>query len=168
MKANKFLVVISCAVVSFFICTAIASCGERKNEVDLDYKKACVEKDFDKANSIVDYLKKDYEEKYAQYKKEEGSTNFVGQHDWGKINELKALYQAANLEWHTAERYVILQEAMTLLEQGDDGSLMRIVGLAKEHNADNWLYPELIDMANKIGNEELANRLKKMSGHEEK
>lgn len=36
---------------------------------------------------------------------------------------------------------------------------MRIIGIGKEHNAESWLYPELLDVAKKTGDTDLANRI---------
>lgn len=40
--------------------------------------------------------------------------------------------------------------------------MLRVIGIAKEHNLENWLYPELLDVARKIGDEELEERFKKI------
>ena len=115
---------------------------------DLDYKKACEERDFVKAYHIVDILKEKVHSEETSF--------WYGQHEkWqaGRVAQKKA---------HDAEIYVVRQEALMLLENGDDSSLMRIVAVAKEHDADSWLYDELIDVATKIGNNDLADRLRKM------
>ena len=86
------------------------------------------------------------------------------------IQKAKGKYEVAQREFAKAERYVILQEAIYVLEsQGAEG-LMRIVGIAKENNSEDWLYDELLDVANKIGDKELAEKIQNMinSGNKEK
>ena len=58
-----------------------------------------------------------------------------------------------------AEKYVVLQEALFVLESKGIDGIMRIVGIAKEHNAEGWLYIELLDVAKKMGDTDLANRI---------
>lgn len=69
-------------------------------------------------------------------------------------------YQCARSD--EAERYVILHEAMYVLEQGEESSLMKIAFIAKEHKA-NWLFGELEDVAHQMGDEELAQKLSSMN-----
>ena len=57
-----------------------------------------------------------------------------------------------------AEKYVVLQESLFVLESKGTDGIMRIVGIAKEHNAEGWLYLELLDVAKKMGDTDLANR----------
>lgn len=102
-----------------------------------DYRKACEEHDFIKAYQIVDDLDKE------------------------RLNVDDDHYYVALGRADEAKRYVIVQEAMYLLEQGGDANLMRIVGIVKEHEAE-WLYDELIDVAQRIGDEELAEKILNM------
>lgn len=102
-----------------------------------DYRKACEEHDFIKAYQIVDDLDKEL------------------------LNVDDDHYYVALARADEAKRYVIVQEAMYLLEQGGDANLMRIVGIVKEHQAE-WLYDELIDVAQRIGDEELAEKILNM------
>ena len=122
----------------------LSSCNENK---DFDYRKACEERDFERAYIIVDNMFSDVAEKKAKYR---------GTDDWAKVLD-------AEEKAKEAKRYVILQEALMLMENGDDASLMRIVAIAKEHAADDWLFEELADVAHKIGNEDLACRLEEMN-----
>ena len=71
----------------------------------------------------------------------------------------KATYEVAQRNFVEAEKYVILQEAIYVLESEGAEGLMRIVGIAKEHNAEEWLYSELLDVTNKIGDTDLAERI---------
>ena len=159
MKKNKVFSFLLETVVLFCFCLVFINCNGNKNN-DLNYRQACEEQDFSKAYNIVDQLKQISLEKNLEWKEAQSKYGTMSRKQEGPYEE----YVAAEAEADKAYRYVVLQEAMLLLEKGDDGSLMRIVGLAKEHDADSWIYDELIDIANKIGNEELANRLKKMSG----
>lgn len=82
--------------------------------------------------------------------------------------EFQEAYEACNkLERYKStsedERYIIIHEATSVLEsQGVEG-LPKIAFIVKEHNAD-WLYKELVDIAEAMGNDELENRLKKLAG----
>lgn len=61
------------------------------------------------------------------------------------------------------EKYIIIHEATSVLEsQGVEG-LPKIAFIIKEHNAD-WLYKDLVDIAEAMGNEDLVIRLKKLAG----
>lgn len=61
------------------------------------------------------------------------------------------------------EKYIVMHEATSVLEsQGVEG-LPRIAFIVKEHNAD-WLYKDLVDIAEAMGNEDLVIRLKKLAG----
>lgn len=54
------------------------------------------------------------------------------------------------------------QEAIVALEENGENGIMRIVGIAKEHDAEGWLYKELLDVAKKIGDDGLAERFQKI------
>jgi len=108
-----------------------------------DYKTPCEEKDFAKAYEIVDNLKE-----IASTSRSRG----LSDHPYAR---------AAAEE---AERYVVLQEGLYMLEQGDDVGLMKIAVIAKEHNAD-WLYKELESVARTTGNDELVEKIIKMDPH---
>ena len=134
-------------IASIFI-IAMTSCSQ-----DLDYKKACEEKDFVKAYQIVDMLKEDAAQKSADWYGTDPM--FSGSEKEEKL----ALSLNAQEKSEEAERYVILQEAMYVLESQGTNGLMRIVGIGKEHHAEWWLYPELLDVAKKIGDTDLENRI---------
>ena len=119
---------------------------------DKDYRTPCEEKDFVKAYEIVDNLKEIASKEESHYNEEKER--------WGS-NDGGAAYRAARDLSEKAERYVILQEGLYMLEQGDDIGLMKIAVIAKEHNA-NWLYDELEEVARNSGNDELADRINKM------
>ncbi len=117
---------------------------------DKDYRTPCEEKNFAKAYEIVDNLKEIASKEEGLY-----NENKDGHNDGG------AAYRAARDLSEKAERYVILQEGLYMLEQGDDIGLMKIAVIAKEHNA-YWLYDELEEVARNSGNDELANKIRKM------
>ena len=79
-------------------------------------------------------------------------------YDWAIEAEVK--YNAAMSEYEEACRFVVLQETMSELEQGN---LMRIAAIVKEQNAD-WVYEELIQIAESIGEKELSQKLTEMAG----
>ena len=120
---------------------------------DKDYKTPCEEKDFAKAYEVVDNLK-------------EIASTCESRSDGGGA-EAKSWYtdyQNARAAAEEAERYVVLQEGLYMLEQGDDVGLMKIAVIAKEHNAD-WLYKELESVARNTGNDELVEKIIKMDPH---
>ena len=131
---------------------------------DMDYKKACKEKDFVRAYQIVDQLKKDASDAEIDYNKASEGLKAKGLFGPGSEaleahGKTKATYEVAQRNFVEAEKYVILQEAIYVLESEGAEGLMRIVGIAKEHNAEEWLYSELLDVTNKIGDTDLAERI---------
>ncbi len=118
------------------------------------YKKACASKDFEKAYEIVDKMKK--ETSQAKVKME------VDRDSPFCYPKSKAEYEESEKRSTEAERYVVLQEAITVLENEGTNGLMRIVGIAKEHDAESWLYDELKDIARKIGDTALENELEQI------
>ena len=162
-RKNLFFVVVW--VISLVI--TLTSCGsngsqssegasdEEKRELvwKLNYRKACELKEFLTAYEIVDKLKDQTSQckiKYAEWRR----------------NEDLSEYEESKKKSDEAERYVILQESMFVLESEGTNGLMRIVGIAKEHNAGRWLYSELLDVAMKIGDADLADRLQNMINSE--
>ena len=73
--------------------------------------------------------------------------------------EARSKYNNAHENYINALRYVVLQESMVVLEESGEGGLMRIVGIAKEHNAESWLFSELADVAQKIGDTDLEEKI---------
>jgi hypothetical protein len=158
MKKYLFLV----AIIGFGVAT-LCSCGsgstsseepkgisekEKEKLVEAkNYKKACELKEFPTAYEIVDKLKEVTSEKKVWY---EG-------HSY--LDSAYPNYKAAKEKSDEAERYVVLQESMYVLESEGTNGLMRIIGIGKEHNAEDWLYPELLDVAKKIGDTDLANKI---------
>lgn len=146
-------------VLSLF--TTAISCRELAREYGIewdegDYKKACSNHDWDAAYEIVD-LKKEKMQSY--YEKKETHRN----DSWGDAKDLyRAKYDTAKKEYEEAFRYVVLQEAIVTLEENGENGIMRIVGIAKEHKAEGWLYKELLDVAKKIGDDGLAERFQKI------
>ena len=63
--------------------------------------------------------------------------------------------------YEEALKYVVLQEALYVLGENGDKGLPRIVGIVKEHDA-NWLYEELIDTYQALGDDDLVEQLMKM------
>ena len=123
----------------------ITSCKDEKKEMieSLNYKKACELKDFSTAYEIVDKLKDN-----ALYEK----THQI----------LEEYILDAEKKYKEAEKYVVLQEAITVLEENGTNGLGRIVGIAKEHDAESWLYEELLDVAKKIGDTDLTEEIIKI------
>lgn len=119
-----------------------------------DYKKACEVKEFGTAYEIVDKLKEETTEAKANWKGEQGFMASKGTRERYEVE-----YEAAMKKSTEAERYVVLQEALFVLESEDTNSLVRLVGIAKEHDAEDWLYLELIDIEKKVGNLELVDKL---------
>ena len=160
---KKYLVLT--VIIGFGVAT-LCSCGsgstssegpkgisdkEKKELVETNnYKKACELKDFSTAYEIVDNLKEVANRAKVEY---EEFKQF-----WR--DEYYQKWENANQKAKEAERYVVLQEALLVLESEGTNGLMRIVGIGKEHNAEDWLYPELLDVAKKIGDTDLANRIK--------
>lgn len=163
-RKNLFFVVVW--VISLVI--TLTSCGsngsqssegvsdEEKRELvwNLNYRKACELKEFLTAYEIVDKLK----DQTSKRKIESDATPKYAKFHEEKLSE----YEESKKKSDEAERYVILQESMFVLESEGTNGLMRIVGIAKEHNAGRWLYSELLDVAMKIGDADLADRLQNM------
>lgn len=154
-------------MIGFGLAT-LCSCGSKSNpsldlkeptslsklEIAKDYKKACELKEFSTAYEFVDKLKKVTSEKKIKAdevakKAENGMSSAIA-----VVSE----YEEAKKVSDEAEKYVVLQEALSVLESEGTNGIIRIVGIAKEHNAEGWLYIELLDVAKKIGDTDLANR----------
>lgn len=134
------------AIIAIIMMTG---CGyfEKKELIEnRNYRKACELKDFITAYEIVDKLK----ERTAK-DKQWRDAHYTSRRD--------TEYEESKKKSDEAERYVILQESMLVLESEGSNGLMRVVVIAKEHNAESWLYPELLDVANKIGDTDLAERI---------
>ena len=142
---------------------SLTSCTDEKKEMieSLNYKKACELKDFQTAYEIVDILKEKTSEAKVNMER-------VNDGDWSWSREARAEYTEAVKKSQEAERYVVLQESLMVLESEGTNGLMRIVGIAKEHNAESWLYSELHDVANKIGDTDLAEKIQNMINSERK
>lgn len=154
-----YLIIMLCVMA-----VALASCGgsstaEKEPEEPEDYIEACEQGEFIKAYSVVNKLKgkmQNYENGHA------------GNIQWGReglsigMDEL-ATYNNLKKNFEDAERYVVLQEATFILEsQGLEG-MTKIAMIVKEHDA-KWLYKDLIDIAIAMGNDEMADRMKKLAG----
>ena len=123
-----------------------------------DFRKACELKEFLTAYKIVDKLKEFTSERKVKADKEAQAAEKGYSYAIGYVSKYKEAQKVSD----EAERYVILQESMFVLESEGVNGLMRIVGIAKEHNSEDWLYPELLDVAKKIGDSDLAERLQNM------
>ena len=152
MKKNLFFVIFIALSAVF----SLTSCTDEKKEMieSLNYKKACELKDFQTAYEIVDKLKEVTSKKKVRAR---GDANAADE-GYSYAVESVSEYEEAKKVSDEAEKYVVLQEAITVLEESGTNGLMRIVGIAKEHNAERWLYSELLDVANKIGDTDLAER----------
>ena len=154
MKKNLYFAIL----IALFAVFTITSCSDEKKEMieSLNYKKACDLKDFSSAYEIVDKLKNLTSEANTEYAR-------MSQVAGGYYNsEYSSKLAEAKKKSDEAERYVVLQEAITVLEESGTNGLMRIVAIAKEHNAESWLYGELLDVANKIGDTNLAEAIIKI------
>jgi hypothetical protein len=90
------------------------------------------------------------------------------EHNWEEAHKIvkKLEVQDSKLPWGSNEyvkacKTVVLQESLSIIEEHGVNGLVRIVGLIKEYDAD-WVYRELLDVAIKIGDKELATRLSEM------
>ena len=164
----------SVLVLSFF--ATYISCGgsDKKSEVvkseeveseegsyrsyNGDYRKACTNRDWDNAYKIVDGLNKLAQGELVEYE----YNNAKGGLWEAETAEHKAKYESAKESYEEALRYVVLQEAMVTLEESGENGIMRIVAIAKEHEAEDWLYKEMLDVAKKIGDDGLADRFQKI------
>lgn len=140
---------------------SLTSCTDEKKEMieSLNYKKACELKEFSTAYEIVDLLKKKTSEAKVEWERQGGS--FLPKYSIEK--EALEKYKEAELLSEEAERYVVLQESLIVLESEGSNGLTRVVGIAKEHNAESWLYLELLDVFNKIGDKELAGKFEDLT-----
>ena len=150
-KYNLFALLLSLSAIIL-----ATSCGSKSPEEilqELNYREACEGKDFEKAYQMVDKIKvlanDAHEEMY----------NHRGSKEWSVYLQRGDFYEEKAKE---AERYVVLHEAMFVLESQNTDGLRRIVGIAKEHNVEDWLYSELLDVAKKIGDTDLENRIETM------
>ena len=150
MKKISFLFAV-CSVL--FLSIMVSGCSK-----DLNYVKACEEKDWAKAYAIVDDLREDYEELKEDYSYYSHSSDVS---DMRKSKELDEKCDHARAKYHEAKKYVVFHEAMYVLEENGVNGLLRIAGIAKEHDAE-WLYDELIDVAKKTGDKDLEEKLENM------
>ena len=124
-----------------------------------DYKKACTNQDWDNAYKIVDRLNESVQYELKEYEFWKASS----EEDAAAVAAArKAKYESAKKLYEEALRYVVLQEAMVTLEENGKDGIMRIVAIAKEHNAEGWLYKEMLDVAKKIGDDGLVDRFQKI------
>ena len=173
-KEKTLLMLLQLVTITIFCMAGMTSCSPSFGK-DLDYRKACEEKDFVRAYEIVDKLRQEVSDAKIDYDKASERIKHKGLFGEGpgpapleEYGEAKGKYEVAQKEFAKAERYVILQEAIYVLEsQGTEG-LMRVVGIAKENNAENWLYDELLDVAKKIGDTELAEKIQNMINSDSK
>lgn len=148
------------SIVMFVVVSLIiSSCSE-----NINYKEACEKQNFQKAYKIVDILKEE-----ADKRKEEYAGYTGGWFDFESSNEKEACqkWENAKKKAEEAEKYVILQEAMFVLESEGTKGITRIVGIAKEHNAEAWLYSELTDVAGKIGDTDLEESINNIVNNSE-
>lgn len=135
----------SVLVLSFF--ATLLSCGE-----DMNYRKACEKKDWPKAYDIAYKIKEEGQPYYEKYVSANGAR-------YGWALEAKAKYDHQEQQYQEAIRYIVLQEAMTVLDENGENGIMRIIAIAKEHKAESWLFRELIEIAQQSGDESLVSRL---------
>jgi hypothetical protein len=126
-----------------------------------DFRKACELKEYltaykivDKFNDEASRFKANMEKYRALAERDKGWTNYY--------SEAKARYEESLKKYIDTKKYVVLQESLFVLESEGVNGLMRIVGIAKEHDSEDWLYTELLDVAKKIGDSDLTERLQNM------
>lgn len=131
---------------------SLSNCTSEKAKLieDLNYRKACEMKDYLTAYEIVDKLKEKTLEWKIKY-----DIDYNNQY-------VRSNYVETEKKSDEAEKYVVLNEAISVLESEGSHGLMRIIGIAKEHDAEPWLYYELIDVAMKIGDSDLEERIKEI------
>lgn len=146
---KKYMFTFSAIIIAMM---SFVSCSK-----DLNYRKACEDREWAKAYEIVDELKKEL----MSCREDLGGSAF-------DIDPYKARKkreeQCSNAEknYKEAFKYVVLQEALFVLEESGERGLMRIAGIIKEHNAD-WLYSELFGVMASIGNDEMKEKILKMA-----
>lgn len=136
-------------------CSFLSSCTE-----DTDYKKACAEQNWEKAYKIVDGLKEEAVDLHKTYLSEGASHGTKSR----KALQYEEQSRMKQIDYMKAKQYVVLQEALSVLEENGKEGIMRIVGIAKEHDAEKWLYSELRDTAKKIGDDDLVQRFEAIIG----
>ena len=136
-------VFVACSALFFSIMTS--GCSK-----DLNYIKACEEKDWAKAYEIVEALHQEYVELPDKI-----------ENKWYGTSKYKEMRKEALKKYKKADRYVILHEALSVVEEYGENGLIRIGGIIKEHDA-KWLYRELIDVAKITGSKDLEERLLEM------
>ena len=166
------------AFVALFVGVLMVGCGV---PTEKDYKDACKDKDWDKAYSIVDEYREAAQPHIDEYMRHMINT------------QKKECSQAVALldKYLTGLHYVILQECVDVIEQGDQSALIRIPMIIKEHRhsasslssfiddavkhhdlsysdlPDFDIHAELLDIAKTTGDESLVSRLKTMFGEDE-
>lgn len=164
---NIFLSTLLC--LGFF---SLISCGGDTNyekdykNYEKDYKDACAEQDWEKAYQWVEKYKEEADKNRIEA--ESVNPGWYGSGKSGrkryraaieKYEDLAEFYQS---KYEEGIRYVAFQECIYVIENHGINGMLRVIGIAKEHNLENWLYPELLDVARKIGDEELEERFKKI------
>lgn len=120
---KKYMFTFSAIIIAMM---SFVSCSE-----DLDYRKACEEKDWTKAYGIVEKM-------------------------LANETSYRVPYQPL--------KYVVTQEALFVLEEYGEKGLIRIAGIAKEHEAD-WLYDDLSTTLKTVGDTEMAEKIENMDPH---
>lgn len=152
---------------------ALASCGdnaEKKSaELEQDYREACENKEFAKAYAAVAELRAIYTEISAQ------EPEFPKDNDLSDLVNHEQKRNDAHENYLKAEKYVVIQEALTAIETNGTNGLGRVAIIAKEHpmcachfckndekskyNNPSWIYEVLLEYAKSSGDEELQTRI---------
>ena len=146
---------------SFFL---LNSCGEESANLnyETDYKEACAKQDWVKAYSWVQKYRE--EEVKARIDANSVSRSRVGSKNYHHVvrqrHDLANYYQS---KYEEGIRYVAMQECLYIIDNYGANGVLRIIGIAKEHGIENWLFDELLDVAEKMGDEELIQKFKNMS-----
>lgn len=159
--------------LTFVVVLAIVSCGTTTKKTYRDYKEACeagdwlsayqlCEKIKDEAKELqknADRAKEDADDYYAYYVKARESL-FTPKSEtaryyaeWQHYKDIEQDKQAdvdnKMLEYENAIKYVVLQEATSVLQQKDLNMVARIPMIVKEHKA-LWLYEEIFSISRMI------------------
>ena len=166
-------------IMLYAMSIALASCvgnadkssseNEKKNaELEQEYREACENKEFAKAYGAVAELRDIYTKASTQCPSEsEGKVSFE------EYANFEIGVQNAHDNYLNAEKYVVIQEALTALETNGKNGLGRVAIIAKEHpmhgncffcgdkidREHRWLYNTLLEYATSADDEELQEKI---------
>lgn len=147
-----YQIVMLCAMSFALVGCSSSTENNSETNYEVDYKEACEQGNFKEAYIIVDRLKKEM----LDFESDNGYE--LGNHYDRYVTKLKILKQ----KYEDARHYVILRETSYLLEHNGLDALPQIAFTVKENDA-SWVYKDLISIAISLGDEELEQRLRKLS-----